>query len=414
MKYITLEKVINMVYKAINKVDERLLEHGEQVAYIMLKLLKVHGGYTDEEIVRICTVSMFHDIGAYKVTEREKIFNTDIEKPLYHAVYGSLFIKYFSPLSDLSNIILGHHLSAKDIIKRDINYIPNEALLLGLSDYISIKYLHNVLDDEGYLGHIKEYFLDKNIELFIEANNGNRLVNSLKDNSYKEELYSLFRYRKLSREEVIKYIKMLTFSIDFRSEATVKHTILVEAISEEIAIILGFKEEDIDKIKASATLHDIGKVAVPIEILEKPDKLSNDEFEIIKRHAIDGYNILSGLNIDDIRDIATLHHEKIDGTGYPFGIKGEMISVEARLVAVADILSALLGRRSYKDEFNEDKIKKILLNMSSENKIDSDIVNLVIENYSEIVLRATEKSKILMDIYENIKSEYNEILLSIS
>ena len=92
-------------------------------------------------------------------------------------------------------------------------------------------------------------------------------------------------------------------------------------------------------------------MSIPTEILEKPDKLTTDEFEIMKQHCIIGYNILSDLNIDDIRDIATFHHEKLDGSGYPFGLKTKDLSPEARIVAISDILSALIGSRSYKEGF---------------------------------------------------------------
>ena len=141
--------------------------------------------------------------------------------------------------------------------------------------------------------------------------------------SYEDELYSFFETKILTREEVISYSKMLAYSIDFRSEATVKHTILVEAISYQIAKLCGLDEENLTRIRVASVLHDIGKIGIPVEILEKPGKLTHDEFEIIKSHAIIGYNILSDLNIDDIRDIGTLHHEKLDGTGYPFGLKGK-------------------------------------------------------------------------------------------
>ncbi|MGG7179277.1 HD domain-containing phosphohydrolase [Clostridium paraputrificum] len=411
---VTLKDILTIIHRTINSVDKRLLNHGEQVAYIMLSLLKADGGYREEEIVRICTIAMFHDIGAYKVTERDRLVEIDSVKPFHHAVYGSLFIKHFSPLSDLSNIILGHHFTAKYIERKNIKDNPKEALMLSLADHIAIVYLNKKLMGVDCLKKKEKYYLKENIDLFIEADQRFNVVNNLNNNTYAEELYKYFDGRKVSREEVIGYVKMLTYAIDFRSEATVKHTILVEAISHELAILCGLNAQRVARITIAATLHDIGKITIPIEILEKPGKLTSEEFEIIKSHAINGYNILSDLNIDDIRDMAALHHEKLDGTGYPFGLTGDKLSTEVRIVAVADILSALLGVRSYKNEFSKPKIIGILKDMAENNKIDYEMVGIVIENYDYIVRQANEKCSEVMEIYENIMKEYKILLDKVS
>lgn len=107
-----------------------------------------------------------------------------------------------------------------------------------------------------------------------------------------------------------------------------------------------YSDEEILRMTTLAVFHDIGVYKV-----EEMDRLTKEEYELIKGHTIVGYNILSNMGIDDIRDIAILHHERLNGTGYPFGLKDDQISKEARIVAVADILSALIGKRSYKDEF---------------------------------------------------------------
>lgn len=110
---VTLRQMITIIHRTINSSHTRLLNHGEEVAYIMMNMLKMDGSYSEDEIIKICVISIFHDIGIYKVTERDKLMEADIISPLKHAVYGSLFIKYFSPLSDLHKIILSHHFSPR-------------------------------------------------------------------------------------------------------------------------------------------------------------------------------------------------------------------------------------------------------------------------------------------------------------
>ncbi|MDR5588082.1 HD-GYP domain-containing protein [Clostridium aquiflavi] len=410
MRNVTLKDVIIIMQRAFNAMDKRLLDHGEKVSYILLKLLQADGSYTDDEVLKLCTVAIFHDIGAYKVSERNKLIEIDSIAPINHAIYGSLFIKYFSPVSEMHKVVLGHHFTDTEIKEKNIKDMPNEALLMGLADYISLLHLkHNKINKSLIINRTKAY-KKENIDLYLKALETTDFNKKLEDNTYKDELIEFFDKKYISREEIINYIKMLTYAIDFRSEITVKHTIVVQAMSYEVAKLMNFDDDLCIKIKISAMIHDIGKIATPINILEKPGKLTDEEFEIMKDHAIIGYKILSNLDIDDIRDIAMAHHEKLDGTGYPFGLKGEEISREARIVAIADIFSALMAVRSYKDEFSKDRIVEILKNMANSNKVDYNIVQLVVENYDYIVERVKQETDDLIKIYEDIKNEYVDLL----
>lgn len=407
---VTLKQMILIIHRAINSVDIRLFNHGQKVAYIMMNLLKADNSYSDEEILDICALTVFHDIGAYKVAERDKLTQIDTLSPFQHAFYGALFIKYFSPLSRLDKIVLTHHFTYQYYKNKNMEIISMEGLLLNFADYIERIFTDKKGLTREDIENTKEYFLREHVDLLLKADEKYNLISKLTDGSYEQELHSFLESKVLTREEVIAYSKMLAYSIDFRSEATVKHTILVEGISYEIGKLIGLGEETLTQIKVASALHDVGKIAIPVEILEKPGKLTQQEFEIIKNHSRIGYNILSDLNIDDIRNIAALHHEKIDGTGYPFGLKGEELSIEARIVAIGDIISALFGTRSYKEAFNKDKIIKILEAMIRSNKIDSEIGVLFINNYDYIMKEALKESNELMDIYLNLNNEYNTLL----
>ena len=203
---------------------------------------------------------------------------------------------------------------------------------------------------------------------------------------------------------------MLNYAIDFRSESTILHTITVEEISWQICKMMGLDDYKSTIIKVASMLHDIGKISIPINILEKKGSLTKEEFEVMKSHALVVYKILSNMGIDDIRDIAALHHEKLNGTGYPFGLRDDQISKEVRIVAVADILSALIGKRSYKDEFSKDQVLSILSNMVSNYEIDKDICHLVIENYDYIKERVKANTKDTIDLYNNLMNEYETML----
>ena len=375
----------------------------------MLNLMRAAGTYSDEQMLKICVASIFHDIGAYKVTERDKLLNVDVESPINHAVYGALFIKNFSPMGEYWDIILTHHFTLDYYKRHNIEIISYEGLLLSFADYIDRISLKNIEFDEE---KVRKLYLEEHLELFKKANELYDFINKLNDGRYTKELEKFFQNRSVNKEKVMNYCKMLSYAIDFRSESTVIHTITVEAISEQIAILCGINDEKISIIKMCAVIHDIGKISTPVEILEKPGRLTDEEFEIMKNHSKVGYDILSELNMNEIRDIATLHHEKLDGSGYPFGLKGDDITKEMRIVSIADIVSALIGNRSYKKPFSKERIIKILSEMADDNKIDTDITNIFIRNYDYIINEAMNKCSSIMNKYLNIKSEY-EILLEI-
>lgn len=396
-----------MLNKAINSVDVRFLEHGDRVAYIMLNLMKAAGTYSDEQMLKICVVSIFHDIGAYKVIERDNLLKVDMESPIDHAVYGALFIKRFSPLHEYCDIILTHHFTLDYYRKRNMDIISYEGLLLSFADYFDRISLNNIQFNEE---SSRRFYLEEHFELFRKADNLYDFVNKLSDGRYIEELEDFFKNRYVNKEKVMSYCKMLSYAIDFRSESTVIHTITVEAISEQLAMLCGINDKELSLIKICAVLHDIGKIAIPIEILEKPGKLTEEEFAIMKNHSIVGYDILSELNMNEIRDIATLHHEKLDGSGYPFGLKDNEITKEMRIVSIADIVSALIGNRSYKKSFSKSKIIDILNGMAAENKIDADITSLFINNYDYIIDESMKQCSSVMNKYLNIKCEYKKLL----
>ncbi len=141
----------------------------------------------------------------------------------------------------------------------------------------------------------------------------------------------------------------LTSTIEKRDPYTVGHMSRTAAISTEIAKLLGLNQESIDMIQLGASIHDIGKISVPTEILTKPSTLETFEWEFIKRHPVVGYEILGEVDFDEkIKNIVLLHHEHQDGSGYPYGLIGSSIPIEVSIVAVADSLEAIAGVRPYR------------------------------------------------------------------
>jgi HD-GYP domain-containing protein (c-di-GMP phosphodiesterase class II) len=116
-----------------------------------------------------------------------------------------------------------------------------------------------------------------------------------------------------------------------------------------IAMEMGLSDETLEGIRTSATLHDIGKIPLPAEILNKPAKLSPAEFQQVKTHSQTGYDILNDIEFPwPVARIVWQHHERLDGSGYPLGLKGDEILPEARVLAVADVVEAMASHRAYR------------------------------------------------------------------
>lgn len=153
--------------------------------------------------------------------------------------------------------------------------------------------------------------------------------------------------RDIDAERFLAVILDLAEAVDVRFSGSARHSETVGRYAEMMARELGFSERHTSRMRLAGLLHDIGKVGVPDSILRKPGKLTDEEFETIRRHPALGAQILEHPSLADIREWVGAHHERPDGRGYPLGLKGEAIAVEARILAVADAYEAMTSDRSY-------------------------------------------------------------------
>ena len=155
----------------------------------------------------------------------------------------------------------------------------------------------------------------------------------------------------------------LANAIDAKDKYTSGHSKRVAVLSRKIAEKAGLSEEECEQIYFSGLLHDIGKIGVRDDVINKPGKLTEEEFENIKQHPVLGYQILSSIRQSPyLSDGAHYHHEHYDGTGYPEGLKGEQIPVTARIIALADAYDAMTSSRSYRDALDKEKVRNEILN----------------------------------------------------
>lgn len=185
------------------------------------------------------------------------------------------------------------------------------------------------------------------------------------------------------QEQVIISLAEIT---ENKSGQTGQHVRRVAEYTRILADELGYPQDQLDAIRLASTMHDIGKLLVPTEILEKPGRLTDEEFAVIKRHTTDGGHLLENVDGDVMRlsrTIAVDHHERWDGGGYAQGKEGEEISFEGRIVAVADVYDALTSRRSYKEAWDDREAYDEIVRCSG-TQFDPQVVEAFKARYDEI------------------------------
>ncbi len=193
------------------------------------------------------------------------------------------------------------------------------------------------------------------------------------------------------QQEIEKTQKELLFvvgeAVEARSKETGAHVKRVAIICELIAKKLNLDEGYIEALKLAAPLHDLGKIGVPEAILHKPGKLEGEEWEIMKSHAQLGGEILNKSTVSVSKlgaKLAHYHHENWDGSGYPDGLAGEDIPLEARIMAVADVFDALGSKRCYKKVWPNEQIRAFLISEKGK-KFEAKLVDIVIDNFDEFL-----------------------------
>lgn len=158
-------------------------------------------------------------------------------------------------------------------------------------------------------------------------------------------------------------VASLADAIDAKDAYTNGHSGRVALYSKEIAKRFGYDEKGQDDIYMMGLLHDVGKIGVPDEVINKPGRLTDEEFECIKKHPAIGGRILGNIKeMPSLSKGARFHHERYDGRGYPDGLKGEDIPEEARIISVADAYDAMTSNRSYRDALSQEKVKEQIIN----------------------------------------------------
>ena len=184
------------------------------------------------------------------------------------------------------------------------------------------------------------------------------VLKKAEDNMYRTKLYE----SRSSRSTTIDVILNALFEKSHREQM---HSARVSLYCEKLALALGYTPEHINQIKTAGLVHDIGKIGIDESILNKVERLDHEEWLSIRKHPEAGWRILNSVNeFSELSEFILTHHEHYDGSGYPRGLKGEAIPIEARIIAIADAYDAMTSKRSYREALSKASAQKELIKFS--------------------------------------------------
>lgn len=383
--------------KAIDLVSSEVTNHHQQVTYLAYHIADACG-LPIEQKRSLTMASLLHDVGAiafrdnldFAEEEREHDHIND------HAFLGARLLAGFPVLEEVSAIVRYHHIpwqNGKGAFFQG-GEVPMLAHIVHLADRVAVR----VNRGECIISQIRS------IREYVENNRGSLFVPEFADTflriSDREALWldliyqpaaadlaedSSVRAIKLTLDEVVDLTQVFARIIDFRSPFTAMHSAGVAAAAVKLAELSGFSEDECKMMNIAGNLHDLGKLAIPREILEKQDKLEPAEFNVIRSHTYYTYRLLQPISgFGEIAQWAAYHHEKLNGRGYPFRLSANSLSLGARIMAVADVFTAVTEDRPYREGMPKEKAVSVLNGMTASGGISPSVCSLLLDHYEAI------------------------------
>ena len=304
-------------------------------------------------------------------------------KPFIHK---KLMIFYVRKLSYVNNKFVElTKFTKKELIGADYRIFKHpqiqDKIFENLKSLILDKEIFNgILKNKSKFG--KTYWI--NITIVPIKDDNNKTIEYMWIINDLTELFNLNEEIQSTQKEII--YKMGEIG-ETRSKETGNHVKRVAEYSRLLALLWGMDKKEANNLLIASPMHDIGKVGIPDSILKKTGKLTEDEFEIMKEHSLIGYNILKDSKRDILKAAAIVakeHHEKWDGTGYPFGLKGENIHIYGRITAIADVFDALGSERCYKEAWEDEKIFGLFQKEKAKH-FDPNLIDLFFKNINSFI-----------------------------
>lgn len=374
--------LVLMISEAVDLVSTEVADHHKRVAVLALALGRE--AELDEDRLRdLALAGALHDVGGLAVRDRLRLLEFETRNTEEHCRMGAALLETYPPFERIARFVRHHHRrwdSGADPT------VPLESYLIHLADRVAVQ-IRPGWDVLGQASRILAQIREERGLMFAPE-----AVDVLEAVASREDFWFDAAEPRAERtlaqglhwpsippgsEQLKELTHLFRRLIDFRSPFTATHSAGVARTASQLANLAGYDSEACDRMGIAGNLHDLGKMSVPVEILDKPCGLTPSETNVLRGHAYQTHRILDRLpGLGDIRQWAGLHHEKLDGSGYPFHLSADRIPNEARILAVADIFTALAEDRPYRPGLPGTRVQEILRGMADRGSIDREFVHL--------------------------------------
>lgn len=388
---VSLSRLTLALSDALDLVGVDVVQHGKRVALFAVECGR-ELGWSETELRTLCFAALLHDCGVSSTEVHRKLVGEfDWEESNNHCERGFELLRGVELFRPIAAMIRNHHTPWPRLLASDVS---GDAALrsncLFLADRVDAFLAQLDRGDQP----VRSGRVLQAIDEFAKANFAPELVGALRAVAGRQATWFTLEPHHLERylvgamapfdelsvgfEKFRAIADLFAEIVDFKSPSTEQHSRRVARLARLLAELHGLPEGDMDLIEVAGLLHDLGKLRVPDGILDKPGPLTRGEGAAMARHPFETYQILSRLDtVPDLAPWAAFHHEALNGTGYPFRLTADRLPVQARIVAVADVVQSLVQDRPYRRPLSRRKIQRLLRHMARAGKLDPNIVQLV-------------------------------------
>lgn len=369
-------------------IDDRY--HGKRVA-VMAAGIGDELGWDRSATEMLFLGGLLHDSGVSSTrVHKQLVTELDWTGVNEHCERGEELLSSFSPLAHLAPLVRYHHTHWDDLISIDLaqqtKQFSNLIYLADRIDTLAIKHYGQDLlltrnQIRTTIGRYRDtFFAPDLVEAFYSVSVKEAFWLNLEPNHIKISTRSWMpkpSMRELESKDIQQLARIFASIVDAKSPFTAEHSTGVAQLSRLLAESALLPQNTCNQLLIAGMLHDIGKLMIPDEILEKPDKLDASESAVVRQHSFETYQILKQIRgFEKISGWAAYHHEALNGRGYPFHLREDELDFESRIVAASDVFQALAQKRPYRPSISAKKILRKMKYRVKSGRLDEDVVGL--------------------------------------
>ena len=416
-RFTTMSSLLEALAKALNLIDPTLENHHQQTAYLAYMMAR-EAGFRQEDLELTIYAAILHDIGFITCEESGSLQALE-QKARFVAGTGARILEGLPGAEPVANIIAhcqtswAEYLRLPEVVRETYREIARVSSVIHLADVVSTlirpaePILHQAETIRKTIVSLRgREFSEEAVDAFLSVS-GREYV--WMDIRYYPQFLKFFTgsIRDVSLDRAVELTGLMSRIIDYRSSFTAMHSAGVAATAEALARLCGMSADECKMMRIAGYSHDLGKLTTPRAILEKPGKLTDEEFDRIKEHPYYTRLILMDVGgFEQIANWAGFHHEKLNGGGYPFHFGAEVLDRGSRIMAVADIFSAITEVRPYRAGMAPEEVRRVLDANVASGGICGEIVGVLNDHYEEIdALREAAARSEGKRYYESIRGQ---------